>query len=104
MSGPMFTTETGRPMDRVAVLGLVRRMAERAGIASAARTSPHSLRHAFATAAREGARSPRLRHAVQIQSDGVRRFGRWPSSGSRVSDSDAYGGKANGVLDNRLSR
>lgn len=53
LSGPVFTTQTGRPMDRVAVFRLVRRMAERAGIASAARISPHSLRHAFATTARE---------------------------------------------------
>lgn len=52
LSGPVFVTETGRPMDRTSVFRLVRRLAKRAGIPSAAQLSPHSLRHAFATTAR----------------------------------------------------
>lgn len=52
LSGPVFVTSTGRAMDRQTVFKLVRRLAEKAGIASAARLSPHSLRHAFATTAR----------------------------------------------------
>ncbi len=52
LSGPVFVSDTGKPVDRVAVFRLVRRLAERAGIPSAAHLSPHSLRHAFATTAR----------------------------------------------------
>ena len=50
--GPLFRTATGGRLDRHAVFRLVRRLARDAGIASWARLSPHSLRHAFATAAR----------------------------------------------------
>jgi site-specific recombinase XerD len=52
LSGPVFVSETGRQLDRHAVFRLVRKLAERAGIPSAAQLSPHSLRHAFATTAR----------------------------------------------------
>jgi len=52
-SGPLFVTRTGARIDDHAVFRLVRRVARDAGIASWARISPHSLRHAFATAARE---------------------------------------------------
>ncbi|MDI1463695.1 tyrosine-type recombinase/integrase [Catellatospora sp. KI3] len=52
LSGPVFVTRHGRPLDRHAVFLLVRRLAEQAGIPSAAQLSPHSLRHAFATTAR----------------------------------------------------
>jgi integrase/recombinase XerD len=52
MTGPLFVTATGARLDRHAVFRLVRRLAERAGIASWAALSPHSLRHAFATTAR----------------------------------------------------
>ncbi|GAB4054239.1 tyrosine-type recombinase/integrase [Catellatospora paridis] len=52
LSGPVFVSESGRALDRHAVFRLVRRLAERAGIPSAAQLSPHSLRHAFATTAR----------------------------------------------------
>ena len=51
--GPLFRTSTGGRVDRHAVFRMVRRLAEDAGIAEAARLSPHSLRHAFATAARD---------------------------------------------------
>jgi site-specific recombinase XerD len=50
--GPLFVTTGGARLDRHAVFRLVRRLARQAGIASADRLSPHSLRHAFATAAR----------------------------------------------------
>jgi integrase/recombinase XerD len=52
LTGPLFVTTTGARLDRHAVFRLVRRLAERAGIPSAAQLSPHSLRHAFATTAR----------------------------------------------------
>ena len=50
--GPLFVTGTGTRLDRHAVFRLVRRLAREAGIPSWERLSPHSLRHAFATAAR----------------------------------------------------
>jgi integrase/recombinase XerD len=50
--GPLFVTATGARIDRHAVFRLVRRLAAEARIAGADRLSPHSLRHAFATAAR----------------------------------------------------
>ncbi|WIM92654.1 tyrosine-type recombinase/integrase [Actinoplanes oblitus] len=50
--GPLFTTASGARIDRHAVFRLVRRLAEQAGIPGAAKMSPHSLRHAFATTAR----------------------------------------------------
>jgi integrase/recombinase XerD len=51
--GPLFVTANGARIDRHAVFRLIRRLAGQAGIAGADRLSPHSLRHAFATAARE---------------------------------------------------
>ena len=51
--GPLFVTSTGGRVDRHAVFRLIRRLAAAAGIAAAGRLSPHSLRHAFATAARD---------------------------------------------------
>ncbi|WP_238487910.1 tyrosine-type recombinase/integrase [Actinoplanes flavus] len=50
--GPLFVTSTGARVDRHAVFRLIRRLAADAGIASADRLSPHSLRHSFATTAR----------------------------------------------------
>lgn len=52
-AGPLFVTSSGARLDRHAVFRLVRHLAREAGIASWARLSPHSLRHAFATTARE---------------------------------------------------
>ncbi|WP_406080188.1 tyrosine-type recombinase/integrase [Micromonospora sp. NBC_00858] len=57
LTGPLFATSgvDGRP-GRLAepnVFLMIRRLAAAAGIPSAARLSPHSLRHAFATTARE---------------------------------------------------
>lgn len=56
-AGPLFATTgrdgaTGRLSEPAAFL-LVRRLARHAGLPSAGRLSPHSLRHAFATNARE---------------------------------------------------
>ena len=57
ISGPLLAT-TGRNgaagrLTEPAAFRLVRRLARRAGLVSADRLSPHSLRHAFATNARE---------------------------------------------------
>jgi site-specific recombinase XerD len=51
--GPLFVTATGARVDRHAVFRLVRRLARVAGIPTWAKLSPHSLRHAFATTARD---------------------------------------------------
>jgi integrase/recombinase XerD len=53
LSGPLFVTASGARLDRHSVFRLVRRLAEIAGIPAWAKLSPHSLRHAFATAARD---------------------------------------------------
>src|SRR6266704_3198124 len=47
--GPIFLTEDGRRLDRHGAGRIVRRVAHRAGITKA--VSPHTLRHAFITAA-----------------------------------------------------
>lgn len=52
LSGPVFVTSTGKALDQPTIFRLIRRLADKAGIASAAHLSPHSLRHAFATTAR----------------------------------------------------
>lgn len=57
LDGPLFATRArgggwGR-LDEPAAFRLIRRLAARAGLPSADRLSPHSLRHAFATNARE---------------------------------------------------
>jgi site-specific recombinase XerD len=51
--GPLFVTATGARLDRHSIFRLVRRLAQEAGIAGGDRLSPHSLRHAFATTARQ---------------------------------------------------
>jgi integrase len=48
-TGPLFLSAHGRRMDRCAADRMVKRLARRAGITK--RTSPHSLRHWFITAA-----------------------------------------------------
>jgi len=52
LTGPLLVTASGARLDRHAVFRLVRRLAREAGIPAWAKLSPHSLRHAFATAAR----------------------------------------------------
>lgn len=49
VSGPLFATRTGRPLDEAYLFRLVRRLARKAGIQSAGRLSPHSLRHTAIT-------------------------------------------------------
>jgi integrase len=53
LDGPLFVTASGSRLDRHSVFRLVRRLAGRADLPAAAHLSPHSLRHAFATAARD---------------------------------------------------
>jgi site-specific recombinase XerD len=53
LSGALFTTSSGRAVDRVEVFRLVRRLAERAGLAHPQSVTPHALRHTFATIATE---------------------------------------------------
>jgi site-specific recombinase XerD len=53
LQGPLFVTATGARLDRHAVFRLIRRLARTAGIPAWAKLSPHSLRHAFATTARD---------------------------------------------------
>jgi integrase/recombinase XerD len=47
--GPVFLTAGGRPLDRHGAARIVRRVSRRAGIDK--RVGPHTLRHAFITAA-----------------------------------------------------
>jgi len=49
----LFTTETGRPVDRTHLFRLVRRLAREAGLPHPDAVTPHSLRHTFATLATE---------------------------------------------------
>jgi integrase/recombinase XerD len=51
--GPVFRTPAGVRLDRHTVYRFVRRAARAAGIPAADRITPHSLRHAWATVARE---------------------------------------------------
>lgn len=49
VSGPIFTRQDGRRLDRHGAARIVRRVAKRAGVDK--RIGPHTLRHAFITAA-----------------------------------------------------
>jgi site-specific recombinase XerD len=51
--GPLFRLADGRRLDRYTVFRFVRRAAYAAGLPAADRITPHSLRHAWATIARE---------------------------------------------------
>lgn len=51
LTGPLFTTNTGKRVDQPAVFRLVRRIGAAASIPGADQLSPHSLRHTAATAA-----------------------------------------------------
>lgn len=50
-SGAIFATSTGRSLDRSEAWRLIRRLAAAAGISSADKLSPHSMRHTYATTA-----------------------------------------------------
>ena len=49
----LFSTDTGRPVDRTHLFKLVRRLAREAGLPHPDTITPHSLRHTFATLATE---------------------------------------------------
>jgi integrase/recombinase XerD len=51
-AGALFLNHRGRPLSRAAIWTLVKRAAERSGVAKA--VSPHTLRHTFATHLLEG--------------------------------------------------
>jgi site-specific recombinase XerD len=51
--GPLFTTRTGKRMGQPEAWKMIRRLAARAGLEAAGQVSPHSLRVAFITGARE---------------------------------------------------
>jgi integrase/recombinase XerD len=55
--GPLFTTVDGRRLDRHGAARVVRRVTRRAGIAK--HVGPHTLRHAFITAALDAGAPPR---------------------------------------------
>jgi site-specific recombinase XerD len=58
-TGPIFITRTGRRVDHAAAWRLVRRLARRAELPQADRINPHTLRHAFVTAALDAGASLR---------------------------------------------
>ena len=78
--GPMFVTADGRRLDRHGAGRIVRRVACRAGITKP--VGPHTLRHAFITAARD-ARDP-LRD-VQEAASYARRGPPWATTGPEPS-------------------
>lgn len=47
--GPLFRTDTGKPMDQPSIFRLLRRIAVKAGVPHGDSISPHSLRHSIAT-------------------------------------------------------
>jgi len=51
VAGPIFVTRTGKALDRAAAWRLVRKLAAKAELPGAARLSPHSMRHTYATVA-----------------------------------------------------
>jgi integrase/recombinase XerD len=53
LSGLLFVTASGRPVDRVEVFRLVRKLAALAGVEHPEGITPHALRHTFATIATE---------------------------------------------------
>lgn len=63
LSGPLFATASGRPLDRADAYRLVVKIAKSAGLA--AKVTPHALRHTFATVASDrGASVKQLQHAL----------------------------------------
>ena len=52
LTGPLFVTGAGKPLDRHGVYRFVQRLAKAAGLPNADRITPHSFRHAWNTMAR----------------------------------------------------
>lgn len=50
---PLFVTRTGKPLDRIAVWRLIKKLAKEAGIENWELVGPHSLKHGFVTNSRE---------------------------------------------------
>lgn len=64
-AAPLFVDSSGRPLDRHMVYRFVRRAARAANVPSAAKITPHSFRHAWATTARiAGAPLEARQHAL----------------------------------------
>lgn len=64
-AAPLFVDAAGRPLDRHMVYRFVRRAARAANVPSAAKITPHSFRHAWATTARiAGAPLEARQHAL----------------------------------------
>lgn len=53
LTGPLFVTSSGKRWPSNRVFDVVRRLAREAGVPAWSKISPHSLRHAFATRARD---------------------------------------------------
>lgn len=63
--GPLFITGGGKAMGRDAVADLVKRIARQAGLYRPERVTPHTLRHTFATLAKErGASMDEIQEAL----------------------------------------
>ena len=84
---PLFVTESGRRLDRGAVQRLLLRLARTAG--TKVKVSPHVLRHAFATLARDaGARLEDIQDALHHADPRTTR--RYDRGGQRLDRSPAY--------------
>jgi integrase/recombinase XerD len=85
---PLFVTESGRRLDRGAVQRLLTRLGKAAKV-KVKRISPHSLRHAFATLARDaGARLEDIQDALDHADPRTTR--RYDRGGQRLDRSPAY--------------
>jgi site-specific recombinase XerD len=85
---PLFVTASGGRLDRGAVQRLLARLAKTAGVKTR-RVSPHVLRHAFATLARDaGARLEDIQDALNHADPRTTR--RYDRGGQRLDRSPAY--------------
>jgi integrase/recombinase XerD len=80
-AGPLFVAGDGRRLDRHGAARIVRRVTRRAGIAK--HVSPHTLRHAFITAAQMGriASDATFPGKCDHGAAGDTASGRWPCPG-----------------------
>jgi integrase/recombinase XerD len=89
LSGPLFTTRSGRRLDQPAVFRLLRRTAKAAGIESWNDISPHSLRHTWNTIARERGADLDARQDALAHAD-PRTTRRYDRSAHRLDTDPAY--------------